>query len=63
MPPAKEIAVEQLAKALARLPPKQRASLVEILDRENLKARRTFVHCQVAKGQVVTERELFKGLS
>ena len=63
MPPAKEIAVEQLAKALARLSPKQRASLVEILDRENLKARRTFVHCQVAKGQVVTERELFKGLS
>jgi hypothetical protein len=63
MPPAKEIAVEQLAKALARLSPKQRASLVEILDRENLKARRTFVHCQVAKGQVVSERELFKGLS
>ena len=63
MPPAKEIAVEQLAKALARLSPKQRASLVEILGRENLKARRTFVHCQVAKGQVVSERELFKGLS
>ena len=63
MPPAKEMTVEQLAKALTRLSPKQRASLVEILDRENLKARRALVHRQIAKGQVVTERELFRGLS
>jgi hypothetical protein len=62
MPPAKEMTVAQLAKALARLSPKQRASLVEILDRENLKPRRALVHRQVAKGQVVTEKELFKGL-
>ncbi|MEW5721149.1 MAG: hypothetical protein AB1817_21165 [Chloroflexota bacterium] len=63
MPPAKEMTVEQLAKALTRLSPKQRASLVEILDRENLKARRALVHRQIAKGQVVTERELFKSLN
>lgn len=62
MPPAKELTVEQLAQALARLTPKQRASLVEIMDRENLKARRALVRRQVAKGQVVTEKELFKGL-
>jgi len=63
MPPAKEMTVEQLAKALTRLSPKQRASLVEILDRENLKARRALVHRQIAKGQVVTERELFRNLN
>ena len=62
MPPSKELTVHQLAKALARLTPKERASLVEILDRENLKARRAFVHRQVAKGQIVSEKELFKGL-
>jgi hypothetical protein len=62
MPPPKEMTVEQLAKALTRLSPKQRASLVEVLDRENLKARRALVHRQIAKGQVITERELFKGL-
>lgn len=63
MAPVKEMTVEQLAKALTRLSPKQRASLVEILDRENLKARRALVHRQIAKGRVVTERELFKSLS
>jgi hypothetical protein len=63
MPPAKEMTVEQLAKALTRLSPRQRASLVEILDRENLKARRVLVHRQIAKGQVISERELFKSLN
>jgi hypothetical protein len=58
MPPAKELTVEQLAQALTRLTPKQRASLIEILDKENLKARRALVRRQVAKGQVVTEKEL-----
>ena len=63
MPLTKERTVEQLAKALTRLTPKQRASLVEILDRENLKARRALVHRQDAKGQVGTKRVLFKGSS
>jgi hypothetical protein len=63
MPLTKEVTVEQLAKALTRLTPKQRASLIEILDRENLKARRALVHRQVAKGQIGTKRVLFKGSS
>lgn len=62
MPPTKGMTVEQLAKALTRLSPRQRASLAEILDHENLKARRALVHRQVARGQVVAERELFKGV-
>ncbi len=57
-----KLTVEQLADALTRLTPKQRASLVEILERENLVARRALVRRQVAKGQVVTAKELFKGL-
>ncbi|MCI0477761.1 MAG: hypothetical protein L0Y55_16075 [Anaerolineales bacterium] len=63
MSSTKEMTVEQLAKALVRLSPKQRASLVEILDRENLKARRALVHRQIAKGQIVTEKELFRNLN
>ncbi len=55
-----EITVEQLAKALARLSPKEFESLVELLDKENLKTRRALVHRQVAKGRVVSEKELFK---
>lgn len=62
MPATKELTVEQLAKALTRLSPEEFESLVEILDRENLKARRAVVRREVAKGQAVTEEELFKDL-
>ncbi|MBI5302875.1 MAG: hypothetical protein HY868_12125 [Chloroflexi bacterium] len=62
MPATKVLSVEQLAKALARLSPSEYESLIQILDKENLKKRRTVVHRQVAKGQVVTERTLFKSL-
>lgn len=54
--------VEELAKALGKLSPKAAKSLVEILDRENLKTRRALARRQVAKGQTVTERQLFKDL-
>lgn len=51
MPPAKELTVQQLAKALSRLSPKEFESLVEILDKENLKSRRATVRLEVAKGK------------
>lgn len=59
----KEVEVEQLAQALAQPSPKQAKSLIEILERENLKARRALVRRQVARGQVVTEKQLFKDLN
>ncbi len=62
MPPAKELTVQQLAKALSRLSPKEFESLVEILDKENLKSRRATVRLEVAKGKVISEKELFKEL-
>ena len=62
MPPAKELTVQQLAKALSRLSPKEFESLVEILDKENLKSRRAMVRREVAMGKVISEKELFKGL-
>ncbi len=62
MPPAKELTVQQLAKALSRLSPKEFESLVEILDKENLKSRRAIVRREVAKGKVINEKELFKEL-
>ena len=58
----KEPKVEQLAKTLGRLSPNEAKSLVEILDRENLKARRARVRREVTNGKVVTERQLFKDL-
>jgi len=60
---SKTMTIEQLAKELARLSPKEYASLIELLDKENLRKRRTLVRRQIAKGQVVSERALFKGLS
>ncbi len=62
MPATKELTVEELAKALARLSPQEFESLVELLDKENLKARRVLVRRQIAKGHVVTEEELFRDL-
>ncbi|MBI5650994.1 MAG: hypothetical protein HZC40_11220 [Chloroflexi bacterium] len=55
-----KLTVEQLANALTRLTPKQRASLVEIFERENLIARRALVHRQIAKSQIVSEKKLFR---
>lgn len=63
MSTSKTMTIEQLAKELARLSPKEYASLIELLDKENLRKRRTLVRRQIAKGQVVSERALFKGLS
>ncbi len=62
MSTTKTLSVEQLAKALARLSPQERESLIDLLDKKNLKKRRTLVHRQIAKRQTVTERALFKGL-
>ncbi len=62
MPSAKAMNVEQLAKALTRLSPKERQSLVEILDKENLKARRNVARREMARGKVIREKELFRGL-
>ncbi len=58
----KELTLEQLAKALVRLSPKEFESLVELLERENLKSRRKLVHREVAKHQVVSEKDLFEEL-
>jgi hypothetical protein len=56
----KGLTVEQLAKALAHLTPSESKSLIELLDKENLKKRQALVRRQVAKGKVVTEQALFK---
>ncbi len=62
MPTTKEMTVEQLARALTQLSPKEFESLVEILDRENIKKRRTIVRREAAKGKIVGEKELFRNL-
>ncbi len=60
---AKQMKVEQLASALGRLSPKEFKSLVEILDKRNVQARRRRAHQEVAEGKVVSEHKLFKDLS
>lgn len=62
MPATKTLSIEQLAKAISQLSPKDYESLVELLDKENLIKRRALVHRQILKHQTVTERALFKGL-
>lgn len=59
---AKGLTVEQLARALAHLSPSESKSLLELLDRENLKKRQALARRQVAKGKVVSEQTLFKSL-
>ena len=63
MSSTRDLSIEQLAKALARLSPAESKSLIEILERENLKRRRTLVRHQITRRQVVSERALFKGLN
>ncbi len=63
MPSIKALTVGQLAQALARLSPKQRQTLVEILDRENLKARRILARQEMSKRKTASEKQLFKGLN
>jgi chromosome segregation and condensation protein ScpB len=58
----KGLSVEQLAKALSHLSPSESKSLLELMDKENLKRRLTLVRRQVAKGKVVSEQALFKSL-
>ena len=62
MASTKALSVQQLAKALTRLTPKQRQSLAEILDKDNLRARRAIARREFAKGKVINEKELFRGL-
>ena len=59
---SRTITVEELAKAITRLSPKEYESLIELLDKENLKKRRALAHRQITKRQIVTERALFKGI-
>lgn len=58
----RQMKIENLARALSRLSLRERKSLVEILDRQNLQARRLRARREMAKGKVVSESKLFKDL-
>ena len=59
---SKELTLEQLASALARLSPQEFESLVEILERKNLITRRKLVHRELQEGKVISEEKLFADL-
>jgi hypothetical protein len=54
--------LEHLVRALTELSPKEKRSLVEILEKQNLHSRRQLARREVSKGSVVSESKLFKNL-
>ncbi len=55
-----ELGRVRFAKILLRLLSKARCYVVEILDMENLKARRKIVRRELAEGKVISEQDFFK---
>ncbi len=60
--PAVELTVDQLAKSLGNLKPQEAERLLDLLDRQNLKARWQLARREYAEGKTVSPEEAFKDL-
>jgi len=62
MPATVKLTLNQLAEGLGNLSPDEAQILLEIIDRQNLKARWEIAKQEFAQGKLISKEELFQDL-
>jgi hypothetical protein len=62
MPATVKLTLNQLAEVLGNLSSDEAQTLLEIIDRQNLKARWEMAKQEFAEGKLISEEELFQDL-
>ncbi len=62
MPATVKLTLNQLAEVLGNLSPDEAQTLLEIIDRRNLKTRWEIAKQEFAQGKLISEEELFQDL-
>ncbi len=62
MPATVKLTLNQLAEVLGNLSPDEAQTLLEIIDRHNLKARWEIAKREFAEGKLISKEELFQDL-
>ena len=62
MPATVKLTLNQLAEVLGNLNPDEAQTLLEIIDRQNLKARWEIAKQEFAQGNLISKEELFQDL-
>ena len=62
MPATVKLTLNQLAEVLGNLSPDEAQTLLEIIDRQNLKTRWEIARRELAEGKLISKEELFQDL-
>ena len=62
MPATVKLTLSQLAEVLGNLSPDEAQTLLEIIDRQNLKTRWEIAKRELAEGKLISKEELFQDL-
>jgi len=62
MPATVKLTLNQLAEVLGNLSPDEAQTLLEIIDRQNLKTRWEIAKRELAEGKLISKEELFQDL-